>query len=64
MDDYNAEVLENALKEALPLKYLWSVEQRFGQYLIFEKTKENSFYSRQDGLFAKNIVLKRMKISF
>ncbi|MBQ8165246.1 MAG: hypothetical protein IJZ94_05480 [Clostridia bacterium] len=53
-------VIENTLERALPFKYLYAGEQRFGQYSVIGKNGiEGSFYSRQDGFFDKKYCIEK-----
>lgn len=47
-------VIENAIEESIPFKYLYADEQRFGQFeIIGENGKEGAFYTSQKGIFDK-----------
>lgn len=54
-------IIDNALEESIPFKYLISKEQKFGQFEIIGKNgREGAFYTLQNGLFEKKFCIEHM----
>lgn len=54
-------IIDNALEESIPFKYLISKEQKFGQFEIIGKDgKEGTFYTMQNGMFERKFCIEHM----
>lgn len=53
-------IIENAIEEALPFKYLWAGQQQFAKYSLDGKNgREGSFYSRKDGFLDEKYCIEK-----